>query len=165
MRYVWADKYPLQYKGSAQSVGEELERIRQQKGELSPKTVVEQARSLTSPLHDYFEWNDQKAAESHRRHQARQLITAVRVVYKENSEPKTMRPFVKLTGSKKSYVSTVEVMNDAEKAAMLLEQLRRDLHRVYNKYQQHAHLSKMALYVDQLGEIVAELQQAAAAIQ
>ncbi|HUD75319.1 MAG TPA: hypothetical protein VMQ76_09630, partial [Terracidiphilus sp.] len=43
-------------------------------GLLLPEKVVEAARPVSSPLHSWFEWNDNKAAENYRIWQARQLI-------------------------------------------------------------------------------------------
>lgn len=54
----------------------ELERIRTSAG-LTAKNVVDSSRDEDAPLHNYFEWNDEAAAESYREQQARQLIRAV----------------------------------------------------------------------------------------
>lgn len=48
-------------------------------GTLTPTAVLDDARSPNSPLHDYFEWNDDVAAEKYRLDQARRLIRSVRV--------------------------------------------------------------------------------------
>jgi len=55
---------------------EELKRIASEHaGLLQPATVVEEARPVSSPLHEHFEWDDSQAAEKYRIQQARQLIT------------------------------------------------------------------------------------------
>jgi hypothetical protein len=46
-------------------------------GRLTPEQVVRDAKSLTSPLHDYFQWDDTKAALAWRTQQARVLIRSV----------------------------------------------------------------------------------------
>lgn len=48
-------------------------------GEVAATTIVEAAQSTNSPLHAYFEWDNQKAAQAHRLETARQMITTVRV--------------------------------------------------------------------------------------
>ncbi len=49
-------------------------------GRLTPFAVVADARDETSPLHDCFEWDVDKASYSHWITQARNLITSIRVV-------------------------------------------------------------------------------------
>jgi hypothetical protein len=58
-------------------------------GRLTPDDVVADAKSPSSPLHGYFEWNIKKAAAAHWIEQARQLITSVHVVIR--TETKTVR--------------------------------------------------------------------------
>lgn len=73
----------------AQSVGQELDRIRHTHGELTPQAVVDESRSDDAVLHPCFTWDDAEAAELHRRHEARTIVRSVRVTYpdKEESEP------------------------------------------------------------------------------
>jgi len=46
-------------------------------GKLYPADVVNAARSPSSPLHPYFDWDDSSAAEKYRLDQARALIRSV----------------------------------------------------------------------------------------
>lgn len=80
---------------SAQVAGEELERIRQDRGAIVAHDVVEAARPDAAPLHPAFEWDDIKAAEAHRQWQARHIIKAVRVVMESSEQGKAAeRPYV-----------------------------------------------------------------------
>ena len=63
--------------GDPQIVGEELERIRKQRGELTPDITIEEAKPAKAPLHCQFEWDDQKAGNEFRLMQARNLIRSV----------------------------------------------------------------------------------------
>jgi hypothetical protein len=63
--------------------GEELLRIYEERGELTPSIVVEEAEDEESPLHDRFEWDNDKAAHEYRLAQARTLI---RVQTKKDSK-------------------------------------------------------------------------------
>lgn len=68
--------------GDPQIIGEELANICQQhNGELTPAAVVDNARDITSPLHDCFCWDDTEAARLHRENQARYLIRSITVKY------------------------------------------------------------------------------------
>lgn len=49
-------------------------------GSLTPEAVVEDAKHQESPLHDYFEWDVDLAAEKHWLETARGLIRSVEVV-------------------------------------------------------------------------------------
>lgn len=56
--------------------------VLQEMADISPvrvEDVVEAAQSTNNPLHDFFEWNDQKAAILHRNSVARDMIRSVRV--------------------------------------------------------------------------------------
>lgn len=87
--YAW--KRPLTIKGGVkadpQAVGEALEKITTPGGDLDTLAVVEAARSRKNPLHRFFEWDDTIAAELHRRHQARHLISSIRLVSNSNEPP------------------------------------------------------------------------------
>lgn len=48
-------------------------------GKITPDQVVAAAQDPASPLHECFEWDDEKAAVEHRRDQARALIRSVEV--------------------------------------------------------------------------------------
>lgn len=80
---------------TAAVAGEELERIAERDGEIRTATVVDEARPDDAPLHPVFEWDDEIAAESYRRHQARHLIRSVRVIERraEQRDPVVI-PFV-----------------------------------------------------------------------
>jgi len=51
-----------------------LTKIYNKHGEVTPPLVVAEASSPSSPIHNRFEWNDEKAAYEHRLAQARQII-------------------------------------------------------------------------------------------
>lgn len=59
---------------------QELLRIRQDRGDITPEIVVEEAASEDSPIHAAFEWDDEDAAHEHRLSQARHLVKSVRLV-------------------------------------------------------------------------------------
>jgi hypothetical protein len=66
-------------KAQAQLFGEVIERLRTYGDGDIAKSIVDEARSPRSPLHDFFEWNDTKAAEAYRRSQARQYVRSIEV--------------------------------------------------------------------------------------
>lgn len=60
---------------------EALQDIYERRGQLDPDIVLEEARPVSSPIHDRFEWDDSVAAEAWRKEQAHELIRSVKVVY------------------------------------------------------------------------------------
>lgn len=57
-----------------------LEEIERRDDTLRPSAIVAEAQDPESPLHEYFEWDDRKAAADWRLNQARELIRKVRLV-------------------------------------------------------------------------------------
>ncbi len=83
MVYKWkVGKFPV----TAQTAGEELERIEQDEGYIIPEAVVERSRPEDAPLHNCFEWDDSAAAEEYRKVQAREIIRYIEVVREEDEE-------------------------------------------------------------------------------
>lgn len=77
------------YRGvDAQTVGDELERIRNASGgKLEASEVVRWAAEPDSPIHDTLTWDDEKAAHEYRLQEVRQLIRSVVVVTDAETVP------------------------------------------------------------------------------
>jgi hypothetical protein len=73
----------------AQIIGSTLEQLKN----FTPRDVVEVARPETSPIHKYFEWDDDKAAEEWRVAQARHLVNRVQIVVKVKDKKITTKAF------------------------------------------------------------------------
>jgi len=67
----------------AETVGKFLIEIQERSGaeELKPQQVLEAARPKTSPIHDYFTWDNQKAAEKQRLEEAAYLLRSIQIEY------------------------------------------------------------------------------------
>lgn len=106
-----------------QAVGNEIENLMREKGgELTPHDVVNHAKSKTSILHDYFEWDNKRASEQFRTWQARKIlgsIIEVVVVEKKNQE---VRSFfnVKNANEQRVYVTLNTTMTTKNYAQQLL---------------------------------------------
>lgn len=76
-------------KVDAQTVGDELERIRNaHDGKLRTEEVVQWAAEPDSPIHECFTWDNERAANSFRLVEARTLIKSVVIIGDKRSEPK-----------------------------------------------------------------------------
>lgn len=74
---------------SQQEKEHELKRIYERDGEVRPSVVVKEAKSRKNPLHNEFEWDDQKAAHQHRLSTARRIIRVT--VYRQDDSPAKQR--------------------------------------------------------------------------
>lgn len=71
----------------------ELNDIQSREGEVTPEAIVKEARKTHSELHNYFEWNNTKAADKYRLQQAAELIQRIEVKVIKDGEAKTIRAF------------------------------------------------------------------------
>jgi hypothetical protein len=114
-----------------EAIADELARIHEANGELTPGVTVEAARKKSSPLHGCFEWDDSAAAHEHRLQQARQLIRAVVVRYETDPADVPARSLyvhVPATGDAGSrYEPLTVVAERPDLAALALAELRAKL--------------------------------------
>lgn len=92
-------------------------------GNLTHEMVLADAQDPSSPLHDYFEWDDTKAAQAWRIEQARLLVRSVRVVINTERQVITTIGYVRnpdLPGDEPGYVSTARILNDKDRAREVL---------------------------------------------
>lgn len=62
----------------AQVYGKRLNHLTKKKGgKLQPIDIIKDAINKSSPLHDYFEWDDSEASKKYRIQQARELISHI----------------------------------------------------------------------------------------
>ena len=149
--------------GSANEVGTHIEMLRQQqKGELQPKDVVEDARNPNSPLHSYFEWNDGAAADAYRLHQARGLIRAVVAVYVRDEQPAIRtKAFVHIPEpSAPHYRSAADAMSTAKTRDLVLQRAWRDLQAWRQRYREIKELSAIFQVIDDVATDILRLGKA-----
>lgn len=72
----------------AKILAAEFQRIEKNAGALTPELLVDRARPPDSPIHNLFDWDDARAAESWRLSQARVLIASVCVSIQTRTEEK-----------------------------------------------------------------------------
>lgn len=130
MKYAW--KMGSLFDVTAQTAGEELERICKQEGSITPKKVVDESRPETAPLHGCFEWRDDVAAERYREQQARVMIAQITVVHETNDEkPVTVRAFV---NTSENYQPISVVLNRPDLKEQMLNDALRELAAFRRKY-------------------------------
>lgn len=143
MIYKWKIS---KYNVDAQQAGEELERIRNKYGELSPADIVQESISVNSVLHSCFEWQDNIAAQKYRERQAQDLIRNIvveAVVDKEVNPP--IRAFVSIQGD---YKPIQEVVTVEDRRKELLQNALKELESFKTKYSQLYELSELFEAID-----------------
>lgn len=89
-RYKLDGLYPV----TAQTAGEEIERIYHKRGQCDAADVVDESRPESAVLHPCFEWSDPVAAELWREQQARGIINCIVTVSEtKKGEPVEVRAF------------------------------------------------------------------------
>lgn len=119
-------------------VKSELESIYSTDGALTPASVLDRARSESSPLHGLFEWDDTVAGEKFRLVQAQKLITKVKVTYRAPSgEKQTVRRWhaVQAPTQDWSYKPLDVIATDDIATKILLADMKRDFEAFQRRYE------------------------------
>lgn len=126
---------------SAAGVGNELNRIYQANGSLTPASVVDESREPTAFLHSAFEWDDAVAAEGYRENQARQIVRSVVLVAEpeKGEQAPIIRAFVSLSApdagpAARTYKPVIEAMSDPASADEVKRRLRHELLALRRRY-------------------------------
>ena len=94
-----------------QIVGEELDRLQEEFGMLHTAKIVESAKSGDSPLHGHFEWDDSIASHEYRKHQARMLVSSIRIISEDESNDTPVYVNVRDSGENYYQKTTIVVGN------------------------------------------------------
>lgn len=131
-------------------------------GRVTPEEVIDAARRTDSPLHDYFDWDDNSAAHKYRIEQARGLIREVKITF--TVETKTVRSVYYVRdpsmGAKEmGYISVSKVRTESELAREVLVEEFSRVNAVLARAKALATILGLAEDIDQLNEQVASLSQ------
>lgn len=172
--YAWkSTQTDSAYHATAEQAHAAFETIRKRDGKLTAPAVVDEARPEESVLHEDFEWRDDIAAEKYRQQQARQMISAVRIVWEEKSPP--VRAYVNVRLVEQDALNAADAMHPAEEPAakepparcympleevleqpqlrtQMLEDARRDAQNYKQKYSTLASLASIMQAIDQTFE-------------
>jgi hypothetical protein len=126
---------------------DELQRIYDERGTLTPALVVDEARDPQHVLHSRFEWDDSVAGEKYRRAQAQELIRSVKVVYREATETeraKSVRAFHAIRREHGHvYEPAEKVVEDPFAKKLLLADMEREWRALFRRYQDFKEFADM----------------------
>jgi hypothetical protein len=140
-------------------VVKEIHRIeRKHTGMSAAPAVVDAARPETSRLHRYFEWNNDKAGESYRVWQARQLIATVHVTYINDRKPITVRAFVNVIRTngngdrERGYMGIAKVLSKSDLREQMLATALAEVNRWRERYASLTELADIFDAIDKINE-------------
>jgi hypothetical protein len=123
-------------------------------GVLRSEDVVKAAKDPQNALHPCFEWNNRIAGHEYRLMQARHLIRVHVTVLDNAADVGPVNVFVSLTPDRKEpgggYRIMVNVLEDPDQRAMLLEDAARDFRFWKSKYQHLTELAQIFAAADQV---------------
>ena len=139
----------------AQTAGEECKRVADTIG-LTAENLLNENRTDGTPLHDYFEWRDDVAAEKYRLTQAKDIIRSIVLVRQSEDDNKPpVRQFVSICKGKKEreFIPVETVLKRQDYTEQMFEQAKRDLLAFRTKYvslRKYAELSGVFASIDAL---------------
>ena len=141
-------------KKKAQVYGKCLEAIEARRGKIEPEIVVEEARSVSSPLHSYFDWDDTKAAEKYRTWEARSLINHLTVVvnYETGAVQKAFFNVSEAVGAATVYVNIERALTEPQLRKQVLENALRELLYWKGKYQEYSEFKGIVTAIAKVGK-------------
>lgn len=155
MAYAW--KPNSRHSIPAQTAGEEISRIRKERGSFfTPEDVVTESEPEDAVLHPEFEWDDKRAAVEYRKEQARHLVDHVVVIEESTPKEEWIRAFVSVrTNEGPRFTSTEYAFSIPSLREDVLSQVLNDFRVFERKYRQ---------YLD-LAQTYAELRKSVAAAE
>lgn len=152
-KYGYKEGFHIDKRFDAQVVGELCDELSNTIG-LTPKTLLDANRDTDTPLHDYFEWRDDVAAEKYREEQARYIIRSIIVIEQENKpEVRAYSPVVINNKNEFKHIDTIVKSSDLTQ--QMLENAKRELYAFqvkYNALREYAELSEVFASIENLRE-------------
>ena len=140
MVFTW--KQGTRYKTDANVAGAVCSEM-EAAGTLTADNLVEVSRPENAPLHNEFEWDNSKAADEWRKHQARNIIHSLVIVTEPGRTSEGVRAFFKLEVKSPNYESIVAIVQEEDKYEALKNAALRELKSFQKKYAQIEELHKV----------------------
>lgn len=159
MRYVIANGAPVPHDKAEQYASRINYLIkRNQSNGITPREIVDDARAKNSPLHDYFEWDDKKAAMGYRDQQARRLINSILVIRVEDDGTEVAtKAFVSVTQlymegdeekKERVYITINRALTEDDKRAQIIQYALKEVEYWKDRYIQYQELQPIFDAID-----------------
>ena len=130
----------------AQVYGEFLWKIREENGDvMTPHQIVDKAKPKSSPIHEYFEWDDGIASEKYRIFQARNLIARIEIIVQSDGEEDQIRAFHNISVQdgeehERGYVTLKDVQSNQDYLEIVLAGALDEIKSWQKRYSQYKRL-------------------------
>jgi hypothetical protein len=112
---------------------------------LKPMDLVDDARDADSPLHDYFEWDDDVAAERWRNSQAKYLLRHINTLFEKDDQMLEVRLWHSVVVDERSvYADLGTIVTSEELTAQMVARALREVEIWTDKYKLYSELEKFA---------------------
>lgn len=120
------------------------QRVQKRDGYILPKVIVDESRPIDAPLHNYFNWDDEDAAEKHRIWQARQLIKQVTIVFEKTPVLAYHSIVLNINNvPTKGYLSTIDILGDKDLRHQVIVTALRELSYWQEQYRIYTELDRL----------------------
>jgi len=148
-------------KDKAQEIGEYIDELGKST-EITPLALVKDAQCESSKLHEFFEWDDRKAAYAHRLQQARKIINhfEIEVVDLREEKETTVKAWVSVYPSpqqeddqngedqNRAYVDIVRAMNAPDLRQQVLDTALSRIKRWRREYKMYSEFKPVFAGID-----------------
>jgi len=142
------------YQKKKEVLAAEMARLEEEHGYLTPEILLESARPKSSVLHPYFTWDQKKAAEEYRLHEASRYIRQIKITVTAHDQAEVkVRQFVHVSAGaqddeeqpRKGIYITIDRAQDEGRIDEVIESAKRELRSFLAKYR---NLSKLSGVID-----------------
>lgn len=163
MKHIWKDGYVYASRANPEVVAKRIRSLIQKHGDIiTPEIIVEDAKSVNSPLHNLFEWDDTEAAIKYRERQARDLLVSIRVLIddnEENSQP--IRAFVNIIDEEagSGYIDSIRAVAIDEYREQLLMRALREINAWISRYNEFQELAELQKAINVVKHLILKIQR------
>jgi len=136
----------------AKEIGTSLEELKEELGEYKAVDLLEKAKNKNHRLHNYFEWENDIAAEKYRVQQAGYMMRSVRVIIKTIDGPREVPYVISIRSeidNKRKYTTIARVLNNENYRAQAIKEAMKALNSWKNKYSMYKELTPIFQAIDE----------------
>ena len=131
--------------------------------DVTPRAVLDIAKTKSNPMHSYFEWDDTEAAEKYRIDQAKYLIRNLTVTLVREEKDTTTRKYVSLgigisDGKESTYKTVENVLDDPSLRDQAIRKVWNQLLSIKQRYESFVEFSEVWTAIESAQEKVLKLE-------
>lgn len=134
----------------AQKYGEVLFALEERHQGITAELILDQATSKLSPLHDWFEWNNKKAAHEYRLEQARVLVRSIAITVQYPDGDRQIRAFHIVKNGETSYRSITKIQSEEIYRQQIIANAFKELEGWRKRYKDYNELKEAVDLVDKI---------------